>query len=153
MKCIFNIAISVLAIFFLSISLYSQTTASTELTLGAEAYRNARYEEAAHHFERAVALAPDNITAHLYLAMIFTNQYIPGNDVDGNLRMAELAIEHYQIVLDSDAERGLRLSSAKGIADLRFNMKQFDDAKKYDWMASGLDPKDPEPSYSIGVVD
>ena len=32
-------------------------------------------------------------------------------------------------------------------------MKKFDDAKKYYRMASGLDPNDAEPYYSVAVID
>jgi len=45
------------------------------------------------------------------------------------------------------------VNSAKGIAYLYLNMKKFDDAKKYYRMASDVDPNDPEPYYSVGVID
>jgi hypothetical protein len=32
-------------------------------------------------------------------------------------------------------------------------MKKFDDAKKYNRMVSDMDPNDPDPYYSIGVID
>jgi len=32
-------------------------------------------------------------------------------------------------------------------------MKKFDDSKKYYRMAGDLDPNDPEPYYSVGVID
>src|SRR5260370_32399543 len=32
-------------------------------------------------------------------------------------------------------------------------MKKFDEAKKYTHMVSELDPNDPDPYYSIGVID
>jgi tetratricopeptide (TPR) repeat protein len=32
-------------------------------------------------------------------------------------------------------------------------MKKFDDAKKYYRMAADMDPNDPEPYYSVGVID
>jgi tetratricopeptide (TPR) repeat protein len=33
------------------------------------------------------------------------------------------------------------------------NMKKFDDAKRYYRMAAEMDPNDPEPYYSVGVID
>jgi tetratricopeptide (TPR) repeat protein len=45
------------------------------------------------------------------------------------------------------------VNAAKGIAYLYLNMKKFDDAKKYYRMASDVDPNDPEPYYSVGVID
>jgi len=46
-----------------------------------------------------------------------------------------------------------RINSAKGIAYLYLNLKQFEDAKRYYQQTWGFDPNDPEPYYSIGVVD
>ncbi len=138
---------------FIPTSLYSQSPAAAELNLGVQLYRQARYEEAAQHFEKAVAMAPENSVAHLYLATAYAGQYIPGVDTPENNRLAEKAIEQYQHVLDSDTVRSSRINSAKGIAYLYLNMKKFEDSKKYYEMASGLDPNDPEPYYSIGVID
>ena len=106
-----------------------------------------------YHFQKATELDPNNIVAHLYLATTCSSQYIPGVDTPDNTRLAERAIDHYQHVLDSDAEHERKINSAKGIAHLYLNMKKFEDAKKYYYMASYLDPKDPEPHYSIGVID
>jgi tetratricopeptide (TPR) repeat protein len=100
-----------------------------------------------------VALAPENGVAHLYLATTFAGEYIPGVDTPENNHLAEEAIEQYRRVLDSDVARGSKINSTKGIAYLYLNMKKFEDAKKYYYMASDLDPKDPEPHYSLGVID
>jgi tetratricopeptide (TPR) repeat protein len=153
MKCTYNIATVLLAIFLFATSLNSQTTAGTELNLGVEAYRNARYEAAAYHFEKAVELAPANVMAHLYLATTYAERFIPGVDLPDNLHSAELAIHHYQFVLDSDTSQGNKVNSAKGIASLYFNTKKFDEAKKYNLIVSDMDPQDPDPYYTVGVID
>jgi tetratricopeptide (TPR) repeat protein len=80
-------------------------------------------------------------------------QYIPALDTPENNGLAERAIKHYQHVLDSDAVHNDKINSAKGIAYLYLNMKEFEDSKKYYRMVSDLDPKDPEPHYYIGVID
>jgi tetratricopeptide (TPR) repeat protein len=135
-------------LFSLSAMAHDQSaTAAGELNLGVQAYKQAKYEEAIWHFEKAVALAPENTVAHLYLATAYASQYIPGVDTPDNDRRGEQAIEQYQRVLDSDAEQERKINSAKGIAYLYLNMKKF-----YH-MAADLDPKDPEPRYSIGVID
>jgi tetratricopeptide (TPR) repeat protein len=89
----------------------------------------------------------------MYLATAYAQQYIPAVDSPDNVRMAQQAIEQYQKVLDSNPAREQRVNSAKGIAYLYLNMKKFDDAKKYYRMASDVDPNDPEPYYSVGVID
>jgi tetratricopeptide (TPR) repeat protein len=127
--------------------------ARDQLNKGVEAYKNAHYEQAIDHFQRAVQLDPNLINARMYLATAFVSQYIPGVQSDDNLRIAHQAIDEYQKVIDANPARDQKVNSAKGIAYLYLNMKEWDDAKKYYRMASNLDPNDPEPYYSIGVID
>jgi len=53
-------------------------------------------------------------------------------------------------VLEHDAKN---VNSIKGIAYLYLQMKRFDDAKTYYRKAIEADPNDPEPYYSIAVID
>ena len=154
MKCKLQVAAVVLVLFAsFSASLLAQTTAGDELDLGAQAFRQAKYDEAIRHFERCVALAPEKVVAHLYLATAYAQQYIPGVDSPENIRLAEQAIDQYQHVLNGNPTPGEKRASVKGIAYLYLQMKKFDDSKKYYRMASDLDPDDPENYYSIGVID
>ena len=127
--------------------------ARDQLNKGVTAYKNAKYEEAIDHFQQSVTLDPTLINAKMYLATAFAQQYIPGADTPENNKMAEQAIEQYLRVLDMNAARDQKVNSAKGIAYLYLNMKKFDDAKKFYRMAGDLDPNDPEPYYSVGVID
>jgi tetratricopeptide (TPR) repeat protein len=127
--------------------------ARDQLNKGVTAYKNAKYEEAIDHFQQAVALDPKLINAKMYLATAFAQQYIPGVDTPDNNKNAEQAIEQYKHVIDMGAPREQRVNAAKGIASLYYNMKKFDDAKKYNHMVTELDPNDPDPYYSIGVID
>jgi tetratricopeptide (TPR) repeat protein len=124
-----------------------------ELRLGIRAYQNNQYDDAMQHFRRATELDPSQVLGHMYLATALVSQYIPGVEDPDNLRLAEQAIEEYQHVVDSGAETTAKLNSSKGIAYLYLNMKKWDEAKAYYQKASGLDPNDPEPYYSIGVID
>jgi len=127
--------------------------ARDQLNKGVEAYKNSHYEQAIDHFQQAVQLDPTLINARMYLATAFVSQYIPGVDAPDNLRTAQQAIDEYQKVIDANPSRDQKVNSAKGIAYLYLNMKRFDDAKKYYRLASDLDPNDPEPYYSVGVID
>jgi tetratricopeptide (TPR) repeat protein len=127
--------------------------ARDQLNKGVTAYKNSKFEEAIDHFQQAVALDPSLINAKMYLATAFAQQYIPGADTPDNNKMAEQAIEQYKHVLEMNAARDQKVNAAKGIASLFYNMKKFDEAKKYNHMVSDLDPKDPDPYYSIGVID
>lgn len=121
-----------------------------ELDLGVKAYKNARYEEAIYHFEKAVANEPVNVTAHMYLATTYAQNFIPGVDAPENVQFAESAIAQYKRVLSLDASNA---NAAKGVAYLYLQMKKFDVAKEYYRKASGIDPNDPENYYSMGVID
>jgi tetratricopeptide (TPR) repeat protein len=127
--------------------------ARDQLNKGVESYKNNHYEQAIDHFQQAVRLDPSLINARMYLATAFVSQYIPGVDAPDNLRTAQQAIDEYQRVIDANPTRDQKVNAAKGIAYLYLNEKKWDDAKKYYRMASDLDPNDPEPYYSIGVID
>jgi len=127
--------------------------ARDQLNKGVEAYKNSHYEQAIDHFQQAVQLDPGLINARMYLATAFVSQYIPGVDSPDNLRTAQQAIDEYLKVIDANPSRDQKVNSAKGIAYLYLNEKKWDDAKKYYRMASDLDPNDPEPYYSVGVID
>jgi tetratricopeptide (TPR) repeat protein len=127
--------------------------ARDQLNKGVTAYKNAKYEEAIDDFQHATALDPSLINAKMYLATAYAQQYIPGADTPDNNKMAEEAIKQYQDVLEMNPPRDQKVNAAKGIAYLYLNMKKFEDAKKYYRMAADLDPNDPEPYYSVGVID
>ena len=127
--------------------------ARDQLNKGVESYKNNHYEQAIDHFQQAVRLDPSLINARMYLATAFVSQYIPGVDSPENLRTAQQAIDEYQRVIDANPSRDQKVNAAKGIAYLYLNEKKWDEAKKFYRMASDLDPNDPEPYYSIGVID
>jgi len=148
-------AVAVASVLFASFSanLSAQTTAGEEMNLGVQAYKHSRFGEAIQHFEKCVALAPENTNAHLYLATAYAQQFIPGADSPENNRMAERAIDQYQHVLDGNPVPSARINSTKGIAYLYLQMNKLDDSKKYYLMALDLDSADPENYYSIAVLD
>lgn len=127
--------------------------ARDQLNKGVDSYKNAHYEQAIDHFQHAVELDPKLLNARMYLATAYVGQYIPGVDSPDNVRMAEQAIDQFQRVIDAKPSREQKVNSAKGIASLYYNMKKFDEAKKYNRMVTDLDPNDPDPYYSIGVID
>jgi tetratricopeptide (TPR) repeat protein len=124
--------------------------ARDHLNKGVQAYKNAKYEQAIDHFQQAVALDPSLINARLYLATAFAQQYIPGADTPDNNKYAEQAIDQYKLVLNADPKN---INSVKGIAYLYLQMKKFDLSKDFYKKASEVDPNDPEPYYSVAVID
>ena len=73
--------------------------ARDQLNKGVQAYKNAKYEEAIEHFKNAVEMDNHLVTARLYLATAYAQQYIPGADSPDNNRYAEQAIEVFKQVL------------------------------------------------------
>jgi tetratricopeptide (TPR) repeat protein len=124
--------------------------ARDQLNKGVAAYKSAKYEEAIDKFQNAVSLDPTLLNARLYLATAYAQQYIPGADTPDNNKMGEQAIDQYKEVLNRDPKN---INSIKGIAYLYLQMKKFDDAKQYYRKALEADPNDPEPYYSVGVID
>jgi tetratricopeptide (TPR) repeat protein len=124
--------------------------ARDQLNKGVQSYKSAKYEEAIDHFQNAISLDPALLSARLYLATAFTQLYIPGADTPDNNRMAQQAVDAYKSVLERDPKN---VNSVKGIGYLYWQTKKFDDAKQYYRQASELDPNDPEPHYTIGVLD
>jgi tetratricopeptide (TPR) repeat protein len=124
--------------------------ARDHLNKGVQAYKNAKYELAIDHFQKSVALDPTLINARLYLATAFAQQYIPGADTPENNKFGEQAIDQYKLVLDKDPKN---INSIKGIAYLYLQMKKFQLAKDFYKKASEADPNDPEPYYSVAVID
>jgi tetratricopeptide (TPR) repeat protein len=124
--------------------------ARDHLNKGVQAYKNSKFESAIDHFQQAVALDPTLINARLYLATAYTQQYVPGADTPENNHYAEQAIDTYKQVLQVDPKN---INSIKGIAYLEWQLKKFDLSKEYDKKASEVDPNDPEPYYSIAVID
>ncbi len=124
--------------------------ARDQLNKGVASYKNARYEQAIEHFKNAADLDPSLKNAKIYLAAAYVAQYIPGVDSPENLQNANNAIAQYEAVLQEDPNN---VNSVKSLAGLYFNMKKFDESKKYHRRALELDPNDPEAYYSIGVID
>lgn len=124
--------------------------ARDQLNQGVAAYKNAKYEEAIDHFQRSVSYDPGLLNAKLYLATAYAQQFVPGVDTPDNNKNAEQAISAYQAVLQQDPSN---INSVKGIAYIYMNMKKFDQAKEYYEKAAKIDPNDPEPYYSVGVID
>lgn len=127
--------------------------AETELDLGVSAYKQAKYEDAIRHFEKAAALDPTSVTPHLYLGTAYAQQYLPGADNPYNNQIALQSVTQFEQVLALNSTLDQRLSSLKGIASLYFNMKKWDSAKEYHRKVLSIDPDDSETYYAIGVID
>ena len=139
-----------LPLLFGPVYLRAQSNASDELRLGVADYTRAQYETAAEHFQKALSLEPHNLQAHLYLATTYAQQYIPGVNDPRNVGIGNAAVREYEKILEVDPNNS---NGIKGIAYLNLQMKNLEKAKEYYRKAIGVNENDPEPYYSIAVID
>lgn len=124
--------------------------ARDHLNKGVGAFRNAQFQQAIEHFQTAVSLDPTLLNARLYLATAYAQQYIPGGDSPDNVKIGDQAISAFQEVLNQDANN---LTAIASIAQIYYNMKNFDKAKELQRKRLQLSPQDPEPYYWVGLIN
>jgi tetratricopeptide (TPR) repeat protein len=134
----------------LSMSGCNRLAARDQLNKGVAAYKNARYEEAIGHFQKATQLDPNLPMAKSYLATALAQNVVPGLDTPDNMKTAQQAIDIFQEVLAKDPSD---VNSLKQIAGIYYNVKKLDDAKTWQKKVLAVDPKDPEAAYTIGSID
>jgi tetratricopeptide (TPR) repeat protein len=135
----------------------SKLRARDLLNKGVAAFKNAQFDAAVEDFKEAKDLDPDLLNARLYLATAYASQYIPGAPSDENMRHGQEAIAEYRGVLEKDPNN---MSAIDGLASILYQMagqpfdpKKFEESKSYHEKHIALKPQDPQPYYSVGVID
>ena len=151
------ISLAAILILMLGATGCSKLRARDLLNKGVAAFKNAQFDAAVEDFKRAKELDPDLINARLYLATAYASQYIPGAPSDENLNHGKEAVAEYKEVLEKDPNN---LSAIDGLASIMYQMagqpfdaKKFEESKMYHQKHIALKPDDPQPYYSIGVID
>jgi tetratricopeptide (TPR) repeat protein len=124
--------------------------ARDQLNKGVQAYKQAKYEEAIGHFQKAVSLDPTYPMTRLYLATAYANEVVPQLDSPENEKTAQMAIDGFKQVLSEHPDDS---TSMKQIAALYFDLNKFDLAKEWQVKVLQANPKDAEAAYTIGVID
>ena len=150
-------SLAVLFILVAGMSGCNKLRARDLLNKGVASFKNAQFDAAVEDFKQAKELDPDLVNARLYLATAYASQYIPGAPSDENMRHGQEAIAEYKDVLDKDANN---ISAIDGLASILYQMagqpfdaKKFEESKAYHEKHIALKPQDPQPYYSIGVID
>ena len=151
------VALAAVLILVGSMSGCAKLRARDLLNKGVAAFKNAQFDTAVEDFKQAKELDPDLLNARLYLATAYASQYIPGAPSDENMRHGQEAIAEYQGVLEKSPDN---LSAIDGLASILYQMagqpfdqKKFEQSKDYHQKHISLKPQDPQPYYSIGVID
>src|SRR5580692_9948455 len=149
--------VAVLLTFVAGVSGCNKLRARDLLNKGVASFKNAQFDAAVEDFKQAKELDPDLLNARLYLATAYASQYIPGAPSDENMRHGQEAIAEYQGVLEKAPDN---LSAIDGLASILYQMagqpfdqKKFEQSKDYHQKHISLKPQDPQPYYSIGVID
>ena len=124
--------------------------ARDQLVKGVQAFKAGRFEEAVDHFQNSIALDPSYEIAHLDLAAAYSSQVVPNLDSPDNLKVANQALEQFNIVLSKNPHD---LIALRQIASIHRNIKMFDQARKDELNVIAEDPNDDQAFYTIGVID
>src|ERR1700686_1908708 len=127
------------------------------LNKGVAAFKEGQFDKSVEFFKEAKQLDPDLLNARLYLATAYASEYIPGDPSEENKRHGEKAIAEYNISLERIPDN---LNSIDGLASILYQMagqpfdqKKFEESKSFHQKHISLKPQDPQPYYSIGVID
>jgi len=131
--------------------------ARDDLNKGVAEFKNGQYDKAVEYFKQAKDLDPNLLNARLYLATAYASQYIPGAPSEENMRHGNEAIQEYTSVLEMAPNN---LSAIDGLASIDYQMggqpfdpKKFEESKSFHLKHIAIQPQDPQPYYSIGVID
>lgn len=125
--------------------------AQQQVELGQQASRNAHYEEAIHHFQRALAIDEDFCWARLLLGSTFAAEYVPQRRSAYNLARAEQAFEHYQAAIKCDP--ALKPTALQGMAYLKVLMGQPAEARDLYRQLLKIQDEYRDPYYNIAMCD
>jgi tetratricopeptide (TPR) repeat protein len=129
--------------------------ARDNLNKGVKAFTERKYDEAVQFFEKAVELDPEFETARMYLATVYTSQFVPGSSDSKNEQMAQMGIETFKQVVDGskDPTSSNYTNAMLSIARLYYQMRKYDDSKEWCNKMIQANPQHAEAYYRIAVID
>jgi len=124
--------------------------ANHEINKGVAEFKNAHYEQAEDHFQKAVQIDPDNMNPRIFLATTYASQVVPNDTSAPNQKLAQQALEGFQDVLKRDPTN---INALKQIASLERSLNKPVEAKQYELKVIAEDPNDSEAYDIIGGAD
>lgn len=124
--------------------------ARDQLVKGVQAFKSGQYEQATDRFQESIKLDPSYDVAKLYLATAYSYQVVPNSDDPANIAIARKALDFFDQVLANTPDD---LGALRQEASIYRNIKQYDKAKAIEIKIIGINPKDAEANYTVGVID
>ena len=150
MKTLFRLSLlAALAGLMLAATGCQKLEARDQLNRGVANFKAAQFNAAIENFQKAIQLDPTLVNAKLYLAAAYQSQFTPGAPSMDNLRMAQLALDEYQVALNQQPDSA---NAIAGIARLNYDMGNLDAAKDYYTKSLSVNPKDPTAYYTLGAI-
>ena len=143
------VAVGLLAGLVVLASGCNKLKARDNLNKGVNAFRAGQYTAAADAFKEAIDLDPELPAARLYLATAYMSQYVPGSETPENKRNADSALDQFNQVLQTDPNN---LLATQSVANLYYQMKDLPKAQDWEKKVIGIDPKNKEAYYTLGVI-
>jgi len=140
----------VLLLSLTSCQMIQKLQARDNLNKGVQAFKAQKFDLAIEHFKKATELDPDLKDAELYLATGYAQQFLPHSPSEENQKIANLAVQTFQKVLDKDPSNKTALA---GIASIYQNNDQYDKAREAYMKNAQVDPQNHIPYYAVGSVD
>lgn len=131
----------------------SKLKARDQLNKGVTAFRNAQFQAAITHFKNAIQLDPTLLNARLYLATAYLQLYVPGGESEDNGKIGQEAIAAYEDVLSHNPDSEQRVNALASIAQIYYNMKDFEKAKELQKRVLQIESNNPDPYNWIGQLD
>jgi len=144
------LSFTLLALLAISAASCQKLQARDNLNKGVQAFRAQKYDIAIDHFKKAIELDPQLKDAELYLATGYAQQFAPGSPTEENQKIADLAVQTFQKVLDKDPTNKTAMA---GIASIYQNNAQYDKAREAYIKNAEIDPQNHIPFYAVGSVD
>lgn len=127
---------------------------------GVQAFKQARYDEAASAFQRVVELAPSHVNAHLYLGTTYMSRSTPDANMPAVALDAQKAQSEFSRVLALEPSNKTAVASLASLAysqsrwatDPQEKLRALEDARVWYTQLAAISPDDKSAYYSLGVV-
>src|SRR5215831_3856793 len=109
---------------------------------GVAQFRSNQFREAAESLEKAVALEPSSLAAHLYLGISYLRQ-------PADAGVADRAEEHLRRVVQLDANHQVAISF---LGEITLRHRQLDESQGWYEKLAALEPNNIQAHYSLGLI-